>query len=118
MYDHIVCLLSFEGDELLHAVFKRIERHAVRGIGVVKHKHLCSRRAGKFRGVVRTVVSDNIHVVQLLRIILPFQNVPHGIGNHAALVVRGNEIGNTPLFFAFRPPLFGDKRKKNVYQLQ
>ena len=118
VYDHIVRLFAFEGDELLHAVFERIERHAVRGIRVVKHKHFRPRRAGKFRSVVRTVMSDNIHVVQLLRIVLPFQNVPHGIGNHAALVVRGNEIGDTPLLVALGKALFGDKRKKNVYQLQ
>ena len=118
VHDKIVRLLSREPDEMLHAVLQGIERHAVRGVGIVEHKHLCARLLGELRRVVRTVVCDDVDVKQFLGILLSVKNRLDGAVDDVRFVMRGDEIGDSSLLTALFPLLFGEKSEQDKHDLQ
>ena len=116
--DKVVRLLPFQPDDMVDAVLHGIERHAVRGVGIVQDKHLCARLFGKLRRLVRAVVRDNKDVKFLAGIVLFFEQALHRGIDDVLLVMRGDEIGDAPLLIALWPRLFFDEGKEHIEYLQ
>ena len=60
----------------------------------------------------------DVHIKPFARIVLAFDKIAHRRSDHVRLVVRGNEIGDPPLFIALRKLFFGQKRQQNIENLQ
>ena len=103
---------------MIDAVLHGVERHAVRGIGIVENEHLCPRLSGKLRRSVRTVVRDDKDVEFFARVRLLFQKALYRIENDVFFIVCGNEIRHPSLDVALFPRLLFDKGKEHVKDLQ
>ena len=101
---------------LLEKIFERIARFVMLGIGIEPLKDRRARLSRELRGVVRTVVRNDVHVEHVLRV-FGRKYALYGIGNDRRFVTRGNDYTETVFFLGDGVFLRPDEKQNYVNKL-